>query len=53
MPFAADEYRATTEATYAEMTENRHAVMQRLLGRLNRTLTDGVIPIPDFDAPSR
>jgi hypothetical protein len=51
LPFAADEYRATTEATYAEMTENRHAVMQRLLGRLNRALTDGVIPIPDFDAP--
>lgn len=51
LPFAADDYRSTTQATYAEITENRHAVMQRLLGRLNRALNDDVIPLPDFDAP--
>jgi hypothetical protein len=33
------------------MTENRYAVMQRLLGRLNRALNDDAIPLRDFDAP--
>jgi hypothetical protein len=51
IPFAAQEYRATTEATYAEVTENRHAILERLLGRLNRALNDDSIPLPDFDAP--
>jgi hypothetical protein len=48
--FAAPEYRAATEATYAEVAENRGAVLERLLGRLNRALNDDSIPIPDFDA---
>jgi hypothetical protein len=51
IPFAATDYRAVTEATYPEMTENRYAVMQRLLGRLNRALNDDAIPLRDFDAP--
>jgi hypothetical protein len=51
IPFAASEYRATTEATYAEVTENRYAILERLLGRLNRALNDGSIPLPNFDAP--
>jgi hypothetical protein len=53
LPFAADDYRATTEATYAEISANRHAVMQRLLGRLNRALNDESLPLPDFDAPAK
>lgn len=50
MSFGADEYRAVTEATYAEVSENRHAILQRLLGRLNRALNDDVIPLHNFDA---
>lgn len=49
LPFAADNYRAVTQATYAEITENRHPVLERLLGRLNRALNDDVLPLPDFD----
>lgn len=46
------QYRETTEATYAELTENRYSVLQRLLGRLNRALNDDSIALPDFDAPA-
>ncbi|MGH7483696.1 MAG: hypothetical protein ACRELV_16230, partial [Longimicrobiales bacterium] len=49
IPYAEDEYRAATQATYAELAGNRYAVLERLLGRLNRALNDDVLPLPDFD----
>ncbi|MBA2556739.1 MAG: hypothetical protein H0V12_05240 [Chloroflexi bacterium] len=49
-PYGADEFRATTQATFAELQANRSGVIDRLLGRLNRALNDDSIPLPDFDA---
>lgn len=50
--YSDPEYRELTEATYAELTENRYSVLQRLLGRLNRALNDDSIALPDFEAPA-
>lgn len=49
-PYGADDFRATTQATYAELTDYRARIIVRLLGRLNRALNDDTIPLPDFDA---
>lgn len=48
--YPESEYREWTEATYAEITQNRFSILGRLLGRLNRALNDDSIPLPDFDA---
>ncbi len=48
-PYAAGTYISLTQATYAEVSEHRHDVVVRLLGRLNRALNDDAIPLRDFD----
>ena len=49
-PFGAEDYRTMTVGTYAEITEHRQQVIERLLGRLNRALNDDSVPLTDFDA---
>lgn len=44
--FEGDEYEAWTEATYAELAGDPDAVVERLVGRLNRALSDGTVPLP-------
>lgn len=51
VPFAEDDYRMTTVATYAETSTSRGAVLNRLVGRLNRALNAEGMVLPDFDAP--
>lgn len=51
LQYADDDYRAVTVATFAEVTDGRDAVVARLVGRLNRALNDGTLPLPTFDNP--
>lgn len=44
--FDDDEYEAWTEATYAELDGDPDRVVERLVGRLNRALSDGSLPLP-------
>jgi hypothetical protein len=39
LPYPDDNYLATTSATFAELTADPGAIVERLFGRLNRTLT--------------
>ena len=48
--YSEETYEQTTQTTYAEIHENRMAVLERLVGRLNRALNDDTIPLRDFDA---
>lgn len=45
-PFEGDGYEAWTEATFAELTGDPDTVVERLVGRLNRALSDGTVPLP-------
>lgn len=45
-PYEADEYVEWTEATFAELENDPDRVVERLVGRLNRALTDGSVPLP-------
>jgi hypothetical protein len=45
-PFDADEHEEWTEATFAELTGEPDRVVERLVGRLNRALSDGTVPLP-------
>jgi len=51
-PFAADDYQATTTATYAELMDSRAAILERLVGRFNRALNNDQLPLKDFDSLS-
>ncbi len=44
--FDDDEYEAWTEATYAELDGDPDRVVECLVGRLNRALSDGSLPLP-------
>lgn len=45
-PFEGEEYEAWTEATYAELVNDPDLVVERLVGRLNRALSEGTAPLP-------
>jgi hypothetical protein len=46
MPFEDDRYEAWTEATYAELVNDPDHVVENLVGRLNRALSQPPIPLP-------
>jgi hypothetical protein len=45
-PFEADDYEAWTEATNAELVNDPDRILDRLVGRLNRALSEGSSPLP-------
>lgn len=45
-PFESDDFEAWTEATNAELVNDPDRVLGRLVGRLNRALSEGASPLP-------